>query len=260
MTRILVISSYVAFDPIGLAPAVAPMQRAGFDVVQLPTIVLSNHPAREHVGGTRITPTILGEMTDAIEANRWLGTFDAIYSGYLPSLAHVQWVRDLVTHLRALNPAITYICDPIIGDDPEGVYIDDAAAEAVRDALVPMADILTPNRFELGWLTGQNILSVQDAMRAAATLGRPTMAATSIPVGVAKLANILLSDGRVIMREVTKLPDVPHGTGDLFAGLLISDLLQGRSAEAALTHAVASVEAVLTASRGQDRLLLSALP
>lgn len=260
MIRILVISSHVAFDPVGLAPAVAPMQRAGFDVVQLPTIVLSNHPARAHVGGTQISPAVLGEMTTALEANGWLGSFDAIYSGYLPSREHVVWVGNLVDHMRTLNPEITYICDPILGDEPEGIYIDMDAAEGLRDVLVPMSDILTPNCFELGWLTGQTVQTVEEASRAAALLARPMVAATSIPTSVGTLANILLTSGRVAVKEVPELEGVPHGTGDLFAGLLVSMLLQRQPYDISLAHAVAGVETVLNASRGLDRLMLSALP
>ncbi len=134
---------------------------------------------------------MLEKMTAAMDTNGWLGTFDAVLSGYLPSPGHVAWIARLVERMRSLNPGVLYVCDPILGDDPEGLYIDAAAAVAVRDKLLPIADVLTPNRFELSWLAGIEVRSVEDATRAALALARPIIAATSIPAGPAELANVL---------------------------------------------------------------------
>lgn len=256
MRRILVISSLVAQDAVGLTPTIAPLQQAGLEVVPLPTVVLSNHPARARCAGTTIAPHVLEEMSGAIDANGWLGTFDAILSGYLPTKEHADWVHRLVVRMRALNPGILYVCDPILGDDPDGLYIDSAAARAVRELLMPSADVLTPNRFELSWLSGVDVSSVDDSIRAARSLDRPKVAATSIPSGSGELANVLVSDGNVFVAKVDTLPDVPHGTGDLFAGFFTGQLLAGVAPEPAFRYAVDGVELALGASRGSDRLLL----
>jgi pyridoxine kinase len=256
MRRILVISSHVAQDTVGLSPTIAPLQRAGIEVVALPTVVLSNHPAREHCSGVTLDPAALQKMTAAIEANGWLGTFDAVFSGYLPSVGHASWVAGLVKEMRALNPMIVYLCDPILGDDPEGLYIDAGAAAVVRDTLVPLADIVTPNRFELSWLTRRDVKSVDDATEAALALPCPIVAATSIPAGPDTLANVLVTAGKVLVSNVAKFDDVPHGTGDLFAGFLMADLLRGASITDAWSHAIQGVGYGVEASRGSDRLML----
>ncbi|HEY8194898.1 MAG TPA: pyridoxal kinase [Hyphomicrobium sp.] len=256
MLRILVISSHVAQDTVGLAPTIAPLQHAGIEVVTLPTVVLSNHPARAVCAGTVLEPAVLEKMTAAMDTNGWLGTFDAVLSGYLPSPGHVAWIARLVERMRSLNPGVLYVCDPILGDDPEGLYIDAAAAVAVRDKLLPIADVLTPNRFELSWLAGIEVRSVDDATRAASALARPIIAATSIPAGPAELANVLLNNGTTHVGKVEKLPDVPHGTGDLFAGFLTARLMRGASVTDAWNHAIHGVSYGLEASRGSDRLLL----
>lgn len=256
MRRILVISSYVAQDTVGLGPTIAPLQRAGIEVVALPTVVLSNHPAREHCAGVTLEPTALEKMSSAIEANGWLGTFDAVFSGYLPSAGHAKWVANVVKEMRARNPMIVYVCDPILGDDPEGLYIDAGAAAVVRDTLVPLADILTPNRFELEWLTRIAVQSADDATQAALALPCPIVAATSIPAGPDELANVLVNSGKVTVRNVEKVADVPHGTGDLFAGFLTSYLLRGSSVTDAWSHAIQGVGFGVEASRGSDRLML----
>ncbi len=261
MRQILVISSHVAYGTIGLAPMVAPLQQAGIEVTTLPTIVLSNHPGLPRVAGKALEPALLADMTAALDTNGWLGTFDAILSGYLPSAGHVAWVRVVVERLRELNPSVVYVCDPILGDDPDGLYIDDAAAVAVRDTLVPVADVLTPNRFELAWLSGVDVQSVEDAVSAARILARPKLAATSIPSGIpsgpAELANVLITEGSVLVGKVEKLDRVPHGTGDLFAGLLTAELLQGAPDADALGRAAGGVKHALDVSRGRDCLLLS---
>jgi pyridoxine kinase len=195
-------------------------------------------------------------MTEAIEANGWLGTFDAVLSGYLPTPGHAAWIARLVQRMRELYPPVVYVCDPILGDDPTGLYIDPEAAAVVRDKLAPVADILTPNRFELSWLSRRDVQSVDDATEAALSLDRPIVAATSIPVSETELANVLVSNGNALVSTVEKLSDIPHGTGDLFTGFLTARLLRGASISDAWTHAIQGVRFGLEASQGSDRLML----
>lgn len=275
MRQILMISSYVARDPVGLTAAIPPLQQAGIEVVGLPTVVLSNHPIRPHIAGITLDPALLKNMLGALEKNG-LGTFDAVFSGYLPSAGHVEIVATAVRRLREFNPATTYICDPIFGDDPKGHYIDEEAAAATRDLLLPLADILTPNRFELSWLSGFDVRSPADAVEAicrlrafssevdtgsheenatAKKLIRPIVAATSIPDGPSRLATSLVTDGRAFIGNVEKWNDVPHGTGDIFAGCLTAKIMLGQSPEQALGYAIAGVRRTLEVSRGCDHLL-----
>jgi pyridoxine kinase len=255
MRRILIISSYVARDPVGLTATSPPLQQAGIQVVGLPTVVLSNHPIRAHIAGLTVDPELLKNMVAALENNGWLGTFDAVFSGYLPSAQHVEAVAAAVKRLRELNPAITYICDPIFGDDPAGHYIDERAATAIRDLLLPVADVLTPNRFELSWLSGFDVKSIRDAVEAISRLDRPMVVGTSIPDGSSRLATVLAADGRVFIGRVEKWDDVPHGTGDVFAGCLTAKLMLGQTPADALGYAIAGVRQALEVSRGSDHLL-----
>ncbi len=193
-------------------------------------------------------------MVAALENNGWLQTFDAIFSGYLPSAQHVEAVAAVVKRLRELNPAITYICDPIFGDDPKGHYIDERAATAIRDLLLPLADVLTPNRFELSWLSGLDVKSTRDAVEAISRLDRPMVVGTSIPDGPSRLATVLIAGGHALVGAVEKWDDVPHGTGDVFAGCLTARLMLGETPADALGYAIAGVRRALEVSRGSDRL------
>jgi pyridoxine kinase len=151
---------------------------------------------------------------------------------------------------------LLYICDPILGDDPGGLYIDIAAAEALRAKLVRIADVLTPNRFELAWLAGIKVRSAKDAVSAARRLSAQKIIATSIPSGSAGLATVLVDDSAALVTTVRKMERVPHGTGDLFAGLFAAKLLQGAANSDALGYAVGGVQHALNVSRDSDRLLL----
>ena len=55
--------------------------------------------------------------------------------------------------VKAKNPNALYICDPVMGD-AGGLYVPEPTAEAMRDLLMPLADIATPNRYELEWIVG----------------------------------------------------------------------------------------------------------
>lgn len=255
MPRLLMISSYVAHDPVGLTAASPPLLQAGIEVVGLPTVVLSNHPIRQHIAGITLDPRLLGDMVRALDDNGWLASFDAIFSGYLPSVQHVETVAAAVTRLRALKPDALYICDPIFGDDPGGLYIDERSAHGIRDLLLPQADVLTPNRFELSWLSGVDVQSPSTAIEAISRLGRPIAAGTSVPDGPATLATVMTANGRTFLGRVEKWTGVPHGTGDVFAGCLTAKLMLGETPEKALAYAVAGVRSTLEASRGTDRLL-----
>ena len=157
MPTILSLSSQVARGHVGHSTAVFAWQRLGIEVVALPTILLSNRPDHPHRAAERVRPAFLSEMIDALDANGWLGEIDAVFTGYLPSAEHVAFAAGLVGRLKAAKPGLLYGCDPILGDEPGGLYIAEDAADALRDTLVPLADLVTPNRFELGWLSGEDV-------------------------------------------------------------------------------------------------------
>jgi len=146
------------------------LQALGHEVTQLPTAILSNHPGWPHHAGRPVSPEQLGAMIDAIDANGWLHGHDAFLTGYLPTVQQVGLARELISRLRRGQASPLIVVDPILGDDPGGLYLPEAVALAIRDELVPLGDALTPNRFELGWLTGLSITTLAD-VRAPRSIG-----------------------------------------------------------------------------------------
>jgi pyridoxine kinase len=255
MPRVLALSSFVARGAVGLQATLPALAGARFEVIAMPTIVLSNHPGHKACAGTGISPASLAAMTDALEANGWLCGLDAIFTGYLPSPDHVAAARRAVALVKRLNPAVICVADPVLGDDPGGLYVSRETAEAVRDLILPLADLVTPNRFELAWLTGLPVDTIANAQMAARALKRPLVAATSLPAGLDLLANILVSSTGVHSETVALQANAPHGTGDYFAGCLLAAILDGKTHEEALHSATQATQAVIDASRHSDRLI-----
>lgn len=259
MARVIAISSQVVSGHVGLNAMVPALQACGHDVTALPTILLSNHPGHGAVAGERIAPELLSGMLDAIDAHGWLRDVDAIVSGYLPSVEHVAFAQQLVGRVRAVSPNASYTCDPVLGDDPKGLYIAEDAATAIRERLLPLADLALPNRFELAWLSGREVTDPASAIAAARQLGPALVVATSVPETGGRLATLAVAATTSAERTVARRPGVPNGTGDLLAGLFLGLRLGGRSAEDALAASTAVVEAVISTSEGRHELDLSPL-
>jgi pyridoxine kinase len=256
VARYLVISSQVAHGHVGLSAIVPALQALGHEVIALPTILLSNHPGHAKVAGTRIDPDVLGQMIDALDDNGRLGNIDAMLTGYMPTVAHVRFAAATVRKLWAgmPNTAGSYFCDPVLGDDPKGLYIAADVAQAIKDLLLPLAHTVSPNRFELEWLSGRPVTDLASAVDAARTLGADQfVCATSIPGAANSLFTLeTTTDSAGVYHgkacRVARRQSVPHGTGDLLSALLLTPLTLGQ--------AVGCVDAAIEASQGHDELQL----
>lgn len=258
MAMVLMISSWVARGHVGLGALTPVLNRRGFETISLPTVVLSNHPGHPRYAGSAVTLPHLNAMFQAIVDNGWLGDIDAILTGYLPSDAHVDFAADVIGRVRELNPQVHVLCDPVLGDLPDGLYIPDAVAEAMQARLLPLATSLTPNAFELSWLTAQPINSVADAVALARSLNAGEIIATSVPAGPGHLATVCVTKTEAFAAIGPELSGVPHGTGDMFAGMYLSARLTHRSPAESLAEAVGGVGAAIGASLGSGELQLAA--
>ena len=219
---VLVISSQVIDGQVGIQ-AIAPGLRAfGLGCIGLPTTLLAAHPAAYPQAG----PPAGGALPAAqiTEFADWLlsaGAFDrlaGVLTGYMPSVEHVEATAGVIDMLRAQKPGLTVCCDPICGDNDQ-LYLPREVATALGKHLMPRASIITPNLFELGYLTGMGALeNTQDAARAALQLSAPEVIVTSAPGPKGRIATLLVSD-QLLRCETIAVPQVPHGMGDLFSAL-----------------------------------------
>lgn len=261
MLRLAIISSFVAHGSVGLQATLPAFPPEDFEVSAIPTVVLSNRPGFKACAGSHLPAETVDAIISALDTNGWLAHVDAVFTGYMPTPDHVAAAERLVQIARTSNPNTTIVIDPIMGDEPEGLYIPPAAAEAIRDRLLPLADLMTPNSFELAWLTGDKITDAASAADAARSLcrnpssGRDRIViATSVPAADHRLCNVMIANGRATVETVRRIDDAPHGTGDFFAGTFTARLLHGDTPEHALKHAVAATARIIEHSAGSDHL------
>jgi pyridoxine kinase len=257
---VLVISSHVVRGSVGNRAAVFALETLGHSVWALPTIVLPWHPG--HGKSTRLTfpPADFDNAIDDLIAAPWLAEVRAVLTGYFADAAQVLSVARLIAAARQKNPDLLYACDPVIGD-LGGLYVGQAIAEAIRDHLVPLASLATPNRYELAWLAGAPLNDNNAVMDAALALGPPRMLVTSaLSMMTGGTGNLYLSGRSALLAEHRSIENPPSGLGDLLSAVFLSRLLSGMGEERALQLATASVYEVLAraAKRGSDELTLAA--
>ncbi len=256
MANILSISSQVVCGAVGNSVGAFAMQRLGHTVWQIPTVLLSNHPGHGAFSGDATPAKTITALWGGIKAHSWHQDVDAVLTGYIPGPEAVGAIATIVEDLKSLRTDVVYLCDPAIGDEPKGIYVDPLAATAIRDRLLPIADIATPNRFELSWLAGvEKIATARAAMDASIKLATKTVIATSVPGDADNvIANVLTSNSRGARCSASRHAHAPNGTGDLFSSLFFGHLMNGLSVTASLGRATAGVTLVVDASQGRDTL------
>lgn len=244
--RVLSLQSEVVAGHVGHGAARPAYHGLGIDLLALPTVLFSNHPGHGGFRG-RITPAAeLAELLNGLEERGFLHGIAAVHSGYLGDASQGEVVRDAVLRVRRHNPGATYLLDPVFGDEG-GAYARAGIAEAMAKRLLPLADIVTPNRFELASLTGRRIEDPDSAIAAARSLGSPLVLATSVPCGSA-IGTAAVTSGEAWLVTVPRAENPPSGTGDLLASLFLARRLRAETIPAALAASSASVDHMIRAA------------
>jgi pyridoxine kinase len=258
MARILAISSHVVRGQVGLAATVPALQSLGHEVWALPTVLLASRPGLGRPSRYDLPPADLSAMLAALESDGCWPMLDAVFTGYFPSATAVGVAADTIARIKAANPSLLTCVDPIIGDAGR-LYVAKETAEAIRDRLVPLADVAIPNLFELIWLTGAPADTAAEIVRSACSLGPPTVVVTSAAQSAAGVGTLLAVRGSISEHQTRTRSAIPNGAGDVLAGLFLGRLLRGEPAEAALRAGLASLDRVLAASEGKPVLDLAPL-
>ncbi|TCQ25114.1 pyridoxal kinase PdxY [Rhizobium sp. PP-CC-3G-465] len=255
---VIVISSHVMRGSVGNRAAVFALETLGFTVWAVPTVIMPWHPGHGRSTRMAIDPDTFDAMLGELAASPWVGEVRAVLSGYLGNAQQVEAVARLVETLKARNPHLIYACDPVIGDRGD-LYVPEPVASGIRDRLLPLAGLATPNRFELSWLSNAALDSNAAILDAALALGPSRMLVTSaIAMMNGSTGNLYLSGHHALLAEHRLVDNPPNGTGDLMAALFLGRLLEGQSEEKALQLATASVFEMVarSARRGADELTL----
>lgn len=261
--NILSIQSWVAYGHAGNASAVFPMQRLGHEVWTVNTVQFSNHTGYGAWRGQVYSGEQIREIVDGIKDRGVLPRCDGVLSGYMGDAAIGDAILSAVAEARAANPQARYCCDPVIGDVGRGIFVRPGIPEYMRDKAVPAADVITPNHFELEFLTGREVRTLDEAKSASALLratGPSVVLVTSLDTADTPddAVDLLATDASSAFRVRTpKLPTSVNGAGDAIAALFFVHLLSGRPLDEALGLAAASIFGVLrrTAEEGSRELL-----
>jgi pyridoxine kinase len=249
--NILSIQSSVAYGHVGNSAAVFPLQRQGFEVWPVITVHFSNHTGYGQWRGPVLPASDVEDVIRGIEERGVMGSCNAVLSGYMGDRSIGEVILDARARVTAANPDAIYCCDPVMGDVGRGFFVRPGIPEFMRERAVPAADIITPNQFELEFLTGHEVKTLADALDAAD-------AARALGPGVVLVTSLQRADGpgdRIEMLAVSRegawvtatplLPISVNGAGDATAALFLGHMLRSGDPAAALGRTAASIFAVM---------------
>jgi pyridoxine kinase len=263
--KFLSIQSSVAYGHVGNSAAVFPLQRLGHEVWPVSTVVFSNHTGYGAWRGPLLPPGDVTDVITGIEERGVLDQVDGVLSGYQGSADIADVILDAVSRVRSANPRASYTCDPVMGNADSGCFVHPDIPPILRERVVPHADIITPNQFELGFLTGtepQTLEEILTSAELARKMGPRTVLVTSVqradrPADTVEMLAVT-DDGAWIV-QTPQLPLKANGSGDVTSALFTAHFL-ATDAPTALARTAASVFALLeeTLRSGERELRLVA--
>lgn len=264
--NILSIQSLVAYGHAGNSAALFPLQRLGIEVWPVVTVHFSNHTGYGDWRGPLLSADDIADVIRGVEDRDVLKTCDAVLSGYQGAEDVGAVILDAVGKVKSHNAAAFYCCDPVMGDAGRGFFVRPGIPEFMRDRVVPAADVITPNHFELDFLAGsethtlEHLLSAVDKVRAS---GPDTVLVTSVLLDETpadSLDMVAVSAKGAWSVRTPRLPVNPPGAGDLTTAVFLANLLNGHDLVTALARTTSSVFAVVeaTAASGHSEMRIVA--
>ena len=266
VTTILSIQSSVAYGYVGNSAVTFPLMRMGVEVWPVITVHFSNHTGYGAWRGPLLSAADLRDVVRGIDERGVLGEVDAVLSGYQGGEDIGAMILDAVALVKLRNPAAIYCCDPVLGDADRGCYVRPGIPELMRQQVVPVAQIITPNQFELESLTSLPSSTMDELLKAAD-------AARRLGPDVVLITSVVRRDGppetidMVAVNEegawlvtTPRLPQTFTGSGDVTAATFLATLLSTADVPGALAHTAAVIYGLLvvTAASGRTELALIA--
>ncbi|TYL50754.1 pyridoxal kinase PdxY [Agromyces mariniharenae] len=262
--KVLSIQSAVAYGHVGNSAAVFPLQRIGVEVMPVYTVNFSNHTGYGEWRGPLIDPDDVRAVITGIDERGAFPQVDVVLSGYQGGEGIADVILDAVARVKAANPSAIYACDPVMGNAKSGCFVAPAIPVLLRDRVVPAADLITPNQFELGYLTDtepdtlESTLESVDLIRAT---GPRTVLVTSVERPDREEGTIemlAVDDSGAWIAQTPLLPLKANGSGDVTAALFTAHYRRTGDAATALTRTTSSVFDLLerTHASGERELQL----
>jgi len=262
--RILSIQSSVSYGHVGNSAAVFPLQRMGHEVMPVYTVVFSNHTGYGSWGGPLLTGDNVRDIVRGIDDRGGLNDVQLVLSGYQGGNDIGDAILDAVALVKQRNPEAIYACDPVLGSASSGCFVAPEVQSLIRDRVVPQADLITPNQFELGFITGTDPLTLEDTLASVDQVrarGPQTVLVTSVmrpdrPEGTIEMLAVD-GDGAWIV-QTPHLPFKANGSGDVTTALFATLLRESGDLAGSLARTAASVFELLenTINSGERELQL----
>ncbi len=264
--QILSIQSSVAYGHAGNSSATFTLQRLGHQVWSVHTVHFSNHTGYGAWRGPVLDPADVAEVITGIEERGVFADCDAVLSGYQGAESVGGVILDAVGRVKQANPGAVYCCDPVMGDVGRGFFVRPGIPEFMRDTVVPQADIVTPNQFELEYLVGaeegslRTDLQVLDAARALIQAGPGTVLVTSVLTDFTAndtIEMMAVTEEAAWRVQTPRLPLSVNGAGDATAAMFCAHTLSD-GPKVALERTAASIYGILkvTAEAGSREIAL----
>ncbi len=278
---VLAISSEVGVGAVGLSIARFAFARQNLKAICLPTIILASRPDLGKMARHVIPASDLDAQLNALTDDGWLTKLNGVMTGYFASVDQVETTAAFLSKLRQQNPSAHLLVDPILGDCDTGLYVSEEVAHAVRDLLLPLADVITPNLYEFSWLCGKPQLNFEELVAQAALLKAPHVVVTSAHIGISTdvpssrevaskkaasrktvetsgqqrfIKTVHIHDGELTVFSSPFIDQIPKGTGDVFASFLLSNLVQGDEAKDAVCESVKFLEKIAERVEGSKTI------
>ncbi|GAA8849442.1 pyridoxal kinase [Helicobacter pylori] len=247
MTTILSIQSHVAYGHVGNSASVFPMQRLGVEVWPVHTVNFSNHTGYGAWRGPLMDPGDVADVITGIGEREAFAEVDAVLSGYQGGEGIGATILEAVAAVKAANPDAIYACDPVMGNAKSGCFVHESIPVLLRDKVVPQADLITPNQFELGFLTETEPETLEETLAsvdAARAMGPSTILVTSVlrpdrPEGTIEMLACHEDEAWIV--RTPHLPLKANGSGDVTAALFTSHWLRSGDLQQALGATVSAV-------------------
>lgn len=250
MKHVLSIQSHVAFGYVGNRAATFPLQRLGHEVTVINTVQFSNHTGYGKWTGDVFSAKHIDDLINGLSDLGVLEQIDGLLTGYLGD----PEVGNAILALRDRLPAgVRWLCDPVMGDVGRGFFVRPGIPEFFKDKALPRADIITPNQFELEYLAGRQIASLEDARnacRAAHEMGPDIVLLTSLIHENTRNEEIQMlassKSGEQFLVTTPRLPldPAPNGAGDCTSALFLGHILAGETLDNALSKTASSIFAL----------------
>jgi len=234
------------------------LARLGIEPILAPTVQFGRHPGWGAPGGKAVEADTMAAMLQGIEAQGVFGRLDAVITGYFASIDQVAIAADALDTVRATSPAARLVVDPVMGDVGKGLYVREDVANAIASEIVPRADLIAPNAWELARLTGLPVDDVASAVKASRTLASAVLV-SSVPAD--DQIGVVYADARgALLATHPRARHAPNGTGDLLTALFTAARIKGQPPRKALAAAVGGLAEAVAAAGDAQELPIESLP